>query len=274
MRVLFFGDVVGEQAVHQLAKDLPNWRQEQRIDLVIANIENSVVSHPEDLWSGFGMTTETVRILTEAGVDVMTGGNHSWDAPHPETVMGHPQLLRPYNVENDLPGKGVLTLEVKGKTVSVLNLMGASAAGRRYTVTNPLQAFEACNFPPDHLVIVDYHTESPMEKQAFAHAVDGRAIAVLGTHTHDPSLFLCRLPGGTFYVTEVGMNGPSGGVIGMHPDYFVKKLREPGVPVSFTLAQGPLQLGAVIFDVVEGTIFRLTSPEWAGDEMAISLTGL
>jgi len=258
MRVLFFGDVVGEQAVNELARYVPNWRQEYDLDLVIANVENAVVSRPEDLWSGFGMTLEVVKTLTEAGVDVLTGGNHSWDAPNAEIVMAHPQVVRPHNVVERLPGKGSLTLKVRDKQVVVLNLMGASAAKLRYKTIKPLESFEACGFPVDSLVIVDFHTESPMEKRAFAHAVNGRAAAVLGTHTHEPSLLLHRLSKGTFFVADVGMNGPSGGVLGIGADYFVSKMRDADASVLFTLAEGSLQLGAVIFDIAEGTIMRLT----------------
>jgi len=264
MRVLFFGDIVGEQTVKQLARYLPQWRQQYNIDLVIANIENSVVSHPENPWYGFGISLDTVELLSAAGVDVMTGGNHSWDAPNPELVMSHPKVLRPLNVADELPGKGLLLLERLGQPVAVVNLMAASAVGRRYTTTNPLLALESCEIPQNSLLIIDFHAESPTEKWTLARALDGRAIAVMGTHTHEPSLLLHRLPGGTFFVVDVGMNGPSGGVVGMAPDYFIQKLRDEKISHSFSLATGALQLGAVIFDVKEGTIVRLTSPDWSG----------
>lgn len=257
MRVLFLGDVVGEQAVHRLARDIPQWRQQYRIDLVIANIENAIVSHPEDLWCGFGISLEVVNCLTQAGVDVLTGGNHSWDAPHSERVMAHPQVLRPANMLGNLPGRGYLSLDLKDESVAVLNLMGASAAGTRYQTQRPFECFKQQPFAPNTVVIIDYHANTPLEKWALARALDGQVAAVMGTHTHEPTLNLHRLPGGTFFVVDVGMNGPSGGVLGMDNQYFITKEQYPTSPVDFDLASGPLQLGAVVFDTVSGEIERL-----------------
>lgn len=258
MRVLFFGDIVGEQAVNRLAAAIPRWRQQYQIDLVIANVENAVVSHPEDVRAGFGISLEVVNTLTSAGVDVLTGGNHSWDAPHSETIMAHPKVLRPANIVNDLPGRGWLNLTVKGELVTVLNLIGASAAGRRYQTQRPFECFQAQSFTAESLVIIDYHANPPIEKWALARALDGQVTAVIGTHTHEPSLNLHRLGKGTFFVADVGMNGPSGGVLGMGSEYFVAKEQHPKIPLNFELALGPLQLGAVVFDTVSGEIVRIT----------------
>jgi 2',3'-cyclic-nucleotide 2'-phosphodiesterase len=104
-------------------------------------------------------------------------------------------------------------------------------------------------------VLVDFHAERIVEKRTFAHAIDGRAALVVGTHTHEPTLLLERFPGGTFFVGDAGMCGPSRGVVGMGPDYYVRRMRNLS-PRGFTLADGPLQIGAVLLDVAAGRIER------------------
>lgn len=267
MRTLFFGDIVGEQTVDQLTIDIPRWREEHAINLVIANVENATLSHPEDLWGGFGISLDVVTRLTEAGVDVLTGGNHSWDAPNTDNVMTHPRMVRPGNVTNDLPGRGHITLEVGGKLITVVNLMGDTAAGKRYQTQRPFDYFQEQTFPDDSLIIVDYHANTPLEKWSLARILDGQVMAIMGTHTHEPTLNLYRLPQKTFFVTDVGMNGPTGGVLGMGNRYFLSKEKQPSAHIDFDLAPGPLQLGAVIFDSQSGEIVRLCDHNWRGDPL-------
>lgn len=264
MRLLFFGDVVGPLAVAALSRHIPEWRSALRIDAVIANAENAVISRSDDPRVGFGMSAEAIEMLLEAGVDAVTGGNHSWDAPDAETALDNPRVVRPHNVYGTLPGKGIATIAVRGVDLTIVNLIGASAAGERYTVSNPLAAFDGLALP-DANVIVDFHSESVTEKQTFAHAVDGRALAILGTHTHEPSSRLTRLPRGTVYATDVGMVGPDGGVQGIAPTYYVREMREFREPHHFELAAGELLLGAVLLDVGVGgaqTIERFTPTDW------------
>ncbi|TCJ19928.1 hypothetical protein E0L93_02965 [Rubrobacter taiwanensis] len=248
MNVIFIGDIVGPGAVDYLARRLPPLREEHGADLVVANAENCLVSGSE-VWSGFGMSVELVERLFAAGVDVITGGNHSWDGPHSETVLEHPRVLRPHNVPAGTPGKGILSLEVTGEPVSVINLAGASA------VPEALPAYKSwLAARPRGTAIVDFHSESPLEKQAFAFAVDGEAAAVLGTHTHEPTLPLHLLPRGTALVTDVGMTGPSGGLAGIDPGQFVARLKgeDPATPDSLRLAPGPITLGAVLLSIEDG----------------------
>ena len=262
MRTLFFGDIVGEQAVNQLTTDIPRWREEHHIDLVIANVENAIVSHPEDLWGGFGVSLDVVTQLTEAGVDVLTGGNHSWDAPNTDAVMAHAKVVRPGNVTNDLPGRGHITLEVNGELVTVVNLIGDTAAGKRYQTQRPFDYFQDQTFPENSSIIIDHHANTPIEKWSLARVLDGQVMAIMGTHTHEATLNLYRLNQGTFFVTDVGMNGPAGGVLGMGNRYFLSKEKQPDAPVDFDLASGPLQLGAVIFDSQSGEVVRLCDRNW------------
>jgi metallophosphoesterase (TIGR00282 family) len=264
MRVLFFGDVTGPRAVAALANRLPQWRRTHRIDAVVANAENAVVSRTDDPRLGFGMDTRAVATLLEAGVDVITGGNHSWDTPDADDALDSARVLRPHNVFGALAGKGVIELQTDHGALVVVNLMGASAAGERYTVSNPLAAFDALRFP-DAPVIVDFHSESVTEKQTFAHAVDGRAAAVLGTHTHEPSTLMHRLPEGTLFVADVGMVGPDGGVQGIAPGFYIREMSDFKEPHHFDLAAGPLLLGAVLLEIAQGapsTIERFAPPDW------------
>jgi metallophosphoesterase (TIGR00282 family) len=263
MRVLFFGDVTGPRAVTALSNALPRWRRAHHIDTVIANAENAVVSRTDDPRLGFGLDTAAVDTLLEAGVDVITGGNHSWDSPDAEAALDSARVLRPHNVFGTLPGKGVVELASDAGKLVVINLMGASAAGERYTVSNPLAAFDALALSTT-AVIVDFQSESVAEKHTFAHAVDGRATAVLGTHTHEPTAILHRLPKGTFFVADVGMVGPDGGVQGIAPDFFIHEMRDFKEPHHFDLADGPLLLGAVLLEIgaAKASIERFAPPDW------------
>lgn len=248
VRVLFFGDVTGPRAVTALARRLPGWRRDHRVDVAIANAENASVSRTEDPRTGFGMNASAVQTLLEAGIDVITGGNHSWDAPDCDEVLTSARVLRPHNVVGALAGRGVVEFKTTHAALTIVNLMGASAAGERYTVSNPLAAFDALGIAHAN-VVVDFHSDSVTEKQTFAFAVDGRAAAVLGTHTHEPTLLSHTLPSGTLFVAEVGMVGPSGGVQGIGADFFVQEMREFREPHHFGLAGGALVLGAVLLEI-------------------------
>ena len=301
MRALFFGDIVGSHALTTLAEallvggclqrrlveeremadligDAPadrgrgtqvigrTQRREHRIDVVVANAENATVSRSDDPRVGFGMSAKAVQTLLESGVDVITGGNHSWDAPDCDEVLLGARVLRPLNVVGALAGRGVVEFTGGGHSLTVVNLMGATAGGRRYTVSNPLAAFEALTLPHAR-VIVDFHSDSVTEKQTFAHAVDGRAAAVVGTHTHEPSLLMHQLPGGTAFVADAGMVGPLGGVQGIGADFYVQEMREFREPHRFELAQGPLTLGAVLLEIgADGktTAARFAPQSWKG----------
>jgi len=253
MRVLFLGDVVGAHALVTLAHALPVWRRDHGFDVVIANAENATVSRDDDPRRGFGMSMKAIETLLEAGVDIITGGNHSWDAPDCDSALDSARVLRPHNVVGALAGRGVAQFTAAGQTLTIINLMGASAAGERYTVSNPLAAFEALELR-DRNVIVDFHSDSVTEKQTFAHAVDGRVSAVIGTHTHEPSLLVQTLPHGTVFVADAGMVGPQGGVQGIDPLFYVHEMSGFREPHSFELARGLLFVGGIALDITaDGT---------------------
>jgi 2',3'-cyclic-nucleotide 2'-phosphodiesterase len=255
VKTLFVGDVVGPEAAAWLAGRLPQLRDEFEVDLVVVNAENCAVTGPSPM-DGFGMTVEVVDRLLEGGVDAITGGNHSWDGPDVERVLTYSEVVRPANVEETL-GQGLLTVKAGADILTVVNLLSPSAAlpNMSAPLPRPIWSFWQSLQSATELsgsVIIDLHGESAWEKASFATAVDGHVAAVVGTHTHDPTLRGHILPGGTGYVTEVGMTGRlgfTGG--GFDPVHFAAVLRGEDFTVlpPYRLATGPLVLGAVLLTI-------------------------
>jgi 2',3'-cyclic-nucleotide 2'-phosphodiesterase len=249
--VLAVGDVVGEEAVGWLAGRLPTLREEHGADWVVVNAENAAVTGPSPM-DGFGMTTWTVETLLGAGVDVITGGNHSWDGPDVAEILAHPRVVRPANLDESR-GRGLITVERDGQTLTVVNLLSPTAALPGMNAPEPRPLWPSwVDLDRTHeltgTVLVDLHGESPWEKAAFVAALDGRISALVGTHTHDPTLRGHVLPGGTGYVTELGMTGPLGHTGGgFDPVHFAARMRGEDFAVHdpSRLAPGPLALGAV-----------------------------
>ena len=245
MRILFIGDIVGSPGRDLVAAQLAEIRRGHAVDLVIANGENSA--------AGFGITPRIAGELFAAGVEVITGGNHSWDRREIlEFMPGEPRLLRPANFPAS-PGRGLYLGRTRaGVPYAVLNLQG------RVFMTPIDCAFrtadrELASVPPDCKVIfVDMHAEATSEKQAMGWYLDGRVTAVIGTHTHVPTADERVLPQGTAYVTDVGMTGPYDGVIGVKKELVVNKFLN-GMPVRFEPATGDVRLCAVVIDCDEET---------------------
>lgn len=252
MNVLFVGDIVGSEATRWLAGRLPELRREHGAQIVVANAENCAVTGPSPM-SGFGMTSELVELLFSSGVDVITGGNHSWDGPDTEEILAHPRVLRPHNVPGDTSGKGVLEMETAGGTIMVVNLISETAKLPGKLAPDPSPPYEAWRSfrdrVPPQAILVDFHGDSTWEKMSFATAVDGEVAAVFGTHTHDPTARCHLLPDGTAFVAEVGMTGRLGWTGGgFVPGHFAAALR--GEDLSslppYELTTGPMTLGAVL----------------------------
>ena len=240
MRILMLGDVVGEPGRRLVEAHVPRLREETGADLVIVNGENAAHGH--------GITEGIAREWFERlGVDVITTGNHAFDVKGIEaTFRLEPRLLRPANHPPDTAGNGWIKLHTRsGEEVLVMNLMGRvhmPACDCPFRCADVLLQKERAD-----LVIVDMHAEATSEAQAMGHHLDGRVAAVLGTHTHVPTLDAKVLPGGTAYVTDIGMTGPYGGVIGMKKEAsltrFLKVQR-----AKYEVADGDLQLHAVLIE--------------------------
>ena len=244
MRTLFIGDIVGSPGRLIVQERLADLAEHQHIDLVIANGENSA--------SGFGITPKIAEELLGLGIEVLTGGNHSWDRKEILEYIPHqPRLLRPANFAVINPGGGLFVGESKkGVKFAVLNLQG-----RVFLAANddPFRKAdeELAKLPADvAFVLVDMHAETTSEKIAMGWYLDGRVTAVVGTHTHVATADEHVLPKGTAYITDVGMTGPHDGVIGMDRVGIIKKFLD-GLPARFEVATGDIQMNAVLIETNE-----------------------
>jgi metallophosphoesterase (TIGR00282 family) len=246
--VLFVGDVTGNAGLEHVCRRVPQLREQRDIDAVVVNGENAAQD-------GIGMPYDAVTRMLNAGVDVITGGNHSWDHDDNPRCLGHPRVLRPLNVSSRYPGNGIVTLQrPSGRPLTVINAIDPDALG---AVVDPLAIESMLDALERELsrhdlgdIVVDVHSAHVHSKQAIAYALDGRVAAVLGTHTHEATLRLRRLPHGTALVTDVGMTGCPDGVMGFTPDAFVRGLRRGSVidgPAAPT--DGPAELSAVLVGI-------------------------
>ena len=228
----------GREIVRDRLADLVPQKQ---IDLVIANGENSA--------AGFGITPKIAEELLKNGVEVISGGNHSWDRREIMEFMPHePRLLRPANFPDGTPGRGMYVGTAKnGMKYAVINLQGRvflPAIEDPFRTADELLASLLADVA---FVLVDFHAETTSEKIALGWYLDGRATAVVGTHTHVATADERVLPEGTAYITDVGMTGPHTGVIGMDRAAIVKKFLD-GMPARFEVAQGDVQMNAVLIE--------------------------
>lgn len=241
MKVLFIGDIVGSPGRHIVRERLADLVQQRSIDLVIANGENSA--------SGFGITPRIVEELLQLNIEVITGGNHSWDRKEIMDFMPHePRLLRPANFPEKNPGTGLFLGTAKnGVKFAVINLQGRVFLT---PIDDPFKKADALlhALPPDVLfVLVDMHAETTSEKVSLGWYLDGRVTAVVGTHTHVTTADERVLPNGTAYITDVGMTGPHDGVIGMERAGVLKKFID-AMPARFEVASGNVQMNAVLIE--------------------------
>lgn len=246
------GDEGPESGMALLERELPRLRNELRPDFVVVNAENASLTGPSPV-GGCGVTPQTVERLWALEVDLITGGNHSWDGPHAEAIHASPFVLRPANYGRNAPGVGSALLPGDAGTLGVVNLVSKTALPNADHPLDQLEAqLETWGDAPD-AVLVDFHGESVSEKQIFAWAVAGRVAAVLGTHTHVATLDTRILPGGTAYVSDVGMTGPEGGMQGYDPEPFIDVIRTRLPHYRHGgFARGPAVLGAVTVDVTKG----------------------
>jgi hypothetical protein len=241
MRVLFIGDIVGSPGREVVRERLKDLVATQQIDLVIANGENSA--------AGFGITPRIAEELFGYGVEVLTGGNHSWDKREILDFMAHePRLLRPANFPEGSPGSGIYVGTARnGLKYAVINVQGRvflPANDDPFRKTDELLGKLAQDVA---LVLVDMHAETTSEKIALGWYLDGRVTGVVGTHTHVTTADERVLPSGTAYISDVGMTGPHDGVIGMDRAGIVKKFLD-GMPARFEVAQGNVQMNCVLIE--------------------------
>ncbi len=245
MKVLFIGDIIGEPGRKTAREQLRGLVETRRPDLVIANGENAA--------GGFGLTPDIADELFFMGIDVLTSGNHIWDkkeiGPY---LLKQDRLLRPANYPEGNPGFGSVVVSAGSGKAAVLNLEG------RVFMSNLDDPFRAAVREIEKLkketpvVIIDFHAEATSEKISLAWHVDGKASAVIGTHTHVQTADERVLPGGTAFITDVGMTGPMDSVIGMKKEQAIARFLYQ-TPHRFEVPRGPMQLNGVFLDIDENT---------------------
>jgi metallophosphoesterase (TIGR00282 family) len=265
MRVLFLGDLVGRSGRSAVIDSLPGLRQRYRADFVIVNGENAA--------GGFGITEPILNELLDAGADVVTTGNHVWDQREALVfIERHDRLLRPLNYPQGTPGKGVgLYKAANGADVLVIN-----AQGRVFMADtdDPFRAIEhelgACGLKTGaDAIIIDFHAEATSEKEALAHFVDGRASAVIGTHTHVPTADEQILNGGTAYISDAGMCGDFDSVLGMDKEEPLSRFLTQIPSARFAPAQGVATICGVGIDIEDATgLARAIAPLRIGGRLS------
>ncbi len=240
------GDAVGEEGIRTLAggRLLSRLRSELRADLVIVNAENSAPSN--------GMSADSARALFDAGADVLTGGNHTWRVKGIENYLDDTEnVLRPANYPSAAAGHGAVLADCIGGRVLVINLAGCAfmdPVDSPFTVADRLLKEYAGRFDT---CVVDIHAEATSEKLALARYLDGRVTAVFGTHTHVPTADARILPGGTGYITDIGMCGSHAGVLGVSTEAVLHKFLVK-TPVTFTHTTGQNEAHGVLFSCEKG----------------------
>jgi 2',3'-cyclic-nucleotide 2'-phosphodiesterase len=251
VRILFIGDIFGRPGRTIVKDRLSGLVREHAVDLIIANGENAA--------AGFGITPNLAEDLFDLGIDVITTGNHIWDkreiVEYFEAANGNEhsparRLLRPANYPAGMPGWGVYEGKKGNVPFAVINLQG-----RVFMASNddPFRvADQLLKTIKAKVIFVDIHAEATSEKISMGWYLDGRVTVVVGTHTHIPTADERVLPGGTAYITDVGMSGPYDSVIGVRKELVVGKFLN-NMPVRFEPATGDVRLCAVIVDCDEST---------------------
>src|SRR3989442_3415136 len=247
MRLLFLGDVVGRPGRRALGVLLPRLVAREEVHFVVANGENAS--------GGKGIDPESAEELLDAGVDVLTSGNHIWQhTAIVDYVRESTRLLRPLNLAPGVPGRGAVVHASKrsGRRVGVLNLIGRVFMGPAecpfHVAARAVE--ELARDTP--VILVDMHGEATSEKVAMGRFLDGKVSAVVGSHTHVQTADESILPGGTAYLTNAGMCGPDGSVLGVKTEQVLRRFLTQ-MPTRFEVASGPVLVQGVLIDVDEGT---------------------
>lgn len=253
-RILFLGDIVGKPGRLAVQEAMPELRAIYQPLFTIVNGENSA--------AGLGITPEIARGLYPVGIDGITLGNHAFHRREIGAMLDEDsRIIRPANMAPGVPGKGWMRLQKQGIELTVLNL-----CGRVYmdAYDDPFREADRliAESPSPH-ILIDFHAEATSEKIAFGWHVDGRVSAVVGTHTHVPTADARILANGTAAITDVGMCGPTGSVLGMDKEIILRRFRL-GLPERFEVANTPASISGVAIDVQKetGLAQRIESVRW------------
>lgn len=241
MRVLFLGDIVGSTGRRAVISLVPRLRSELDLDFVVANGENSA--------GGRGITVKIAEELFACGIDILTGGNHTFQVRDVYPYLDEePRILRPLNYPPGVPGHGIASV---GR-LTVINAIGRVFMGADYDDPFRVVPEALDGLAPGSIVLLDFHAEATSEKQALAWYLDGRVTAFIGTHTHVPTADQRLLPGGTAYCSDAGMCGARDSVIGDDSQAVISRFVSQ-MPTRLPPAEGPAQVNGLLIEIDEGS---------------------
>ena len=251
MKILAIGDVVGNRAIEHLRLNLWKLRNKMEIDLVVANGENASEIH--------GLSSADAGKLLDAGVDLITMGNHTWAKRDLYDFLdSNPdKIIRSANFPGSSPGYGYTIINACGYRVLCMNAQGVSFME---PLADPFDAVEyilAREEGEYDISLLDFHAEATSEKYAMARVFDGKINVIFGTHTHVPTSDMQILPGGSAYVTDLGMTGPDNGILGTDADRVLRKMRQH-LPSQFIVADGKIRADAVLFELDGTRVVKLS----------------
>jgi metallophosphoesterase (TIGR00282 family) len=241
MKILAIGDIIGKPGRQVVDKHVRALRQQHKISIVIANAENTA--------GGFGLTPDTANELLGSGIDVLTSGNHIFAQKDIIPLLDtETPILRPLNYPAGVPGRGYLTF---GKAL-IVNLIGRTFMNNYDCPFRAMDRLLETLDKKPKIIIVDFHAEATSEKVAMGRYLDGRVSAVLGTHTHVGTIDTQILKGGTAYVTDIGMTGPTDSIIGDDADAIILRFLTQ-MPHHLSVGKGKPQLNAILVEVDEAS---------------------
>ena len=254
MKILAVGDVVGRRSIEYLSKTLRRTAASLGADFVVVNGENASEIH--------GLALRDAEALLDCGVDLITLGNHAFGSRDIYRYLDDntDRIIRPANYPAACPGVGYTTLEVSGLRILCMNLSGTAfmdPLDNPFTVVDRILDREKGDYD---IALLDFHAEATSEKLAMGYHLDGRVQIVFGTHTHVPTADTRVLPGGTGYVTDLGMTGPTNGILGTDTQAVLYKMRTH-MPARFTVADGPIEAQGVLFTLEDAKPYRCVKVE-------------
>lgn len=247
MRILAIGDIVGEKAVDKIEMDLKRIKENNNIDLVIANSENVA--------NGNGITKSLFDKLLLSGVDVITMGNHTWGNEEIYDFIEDSRIIRPANMSKGRPGKGYTIYEKNNQKILVINLIGRRFMEGVYYSDNPFVSVRDIidKVGKDiKIIVVDFHAAWTGEKFVMGYFLDGKVSAVYGTHTHVQTADEMIMPNGTGFITDIGMTGPYCSELGNKPEYGVDRYLND-LPSVDIISDNSIMINGCIFDIDENT---------------------
>ena len=246
LKILFLGDIVGEPGRKAVIETVPLLKKERGTDFVIVNGENAA--------NGRGITPKITIDLLRAGISVITTGDHIWDQKEIVAYIDtEPRLLRPINYPGKTPGQGSIVLETAKGKIGVINVQGRTFM--QPILENPFRIMDemvARMREETNVIFVDVHAETTSEKIAMGRFLDGKVSAVVGTHTHTQTADEQIFPGGTAFLCDAGMCGPSESVLGREIEPIVARFIT-NLPVNFPVAKGPVKMHGVLIEIDETT---------------------